>query len=111
MALVVWIAISIKRIEDLLHYMDDAFGFEMDPILDYYEPYNKYYPKKQVSLLRLWDELNLPHNIKKQEFGSSLVIIGFHVDPSCMSLSIPLSAREELVTAIRLFLDTSSSRR
>ncbi|KIJ29963.1 hypothetical protein M422DRAFT_268531 [Sphaerobolus stellatus SS14] len=105
----VWIAISIKCINGLLHYMDDAFGFEMDPDLDFNEPYNKYYPKKQVVLLRLWDELNLPHNVKKQEFGTSLTIIGFHVDPLCMSLSIPLFAREELVTAIQLFLGTSAS--
>ncbi|KIJ50208.1 hypothetical protein M422DRAFT_159986, partial [Sphaerobolus stellatus SS14] len=111
MALVVWIAINIKHIEDLLHYMGDTFGYEMDPVLEYYAPYDKHYPKKQVVLLHLWDELNLPHNIKKQEFGSSLVIISFHVDPACMMLSISLSACEELVTAISEFLDTSKSRR
>ncbi|KIJ24645.1 hypothetical protein M422DRAFT_194440 [Sphaerobolus stellatus SS14] len=111
MALVIWIAIKVKFIEDLLHYMDDAFGYEMDPVLEYYAPYDKHYPKKQVALLRLWDELNLPHNAKKQEFGSSLVIIGFHVDPACMTLSISLSAREDLVSAIAAFLDTSQSRR
>ncbi|KIJ34231.1 hypothetical protein M422DRAFT_182388 [Sphaerobolus stellatus SS14] len=111
MALVVWIAINIKHIEDLLHYMDDAFGYEMDPVLEYYVPYDKHYPKKQVVLLHLWDELNLPHNIKKQEFGSSLVIISFHVDPACMTLSISLSAREEPGTAIEKFLDMSKSHR
>ncbi|KIJ27656.1 hypothetical protein M422DRAFT_271140 [Sphaerobolus stellatus SS14] len=60
MALVVWIAIHIKQIEDLLHYMDDAFSYEMDPVLEYYAPYDSHYPKKQVALLRLWDELGLP---------------------------------------------------
>ncbi|KIJ37836.1 hypothetical protein M422DRAFT_259710 [Sphaerobolus stellatus SS14] len=85
---VIWIAIYIKYIEDFLHYMDDTFGYDMDPVLEYYAPYDKHYPKKQVALLHLWDELGLPHNIKKQEFGSSLVIIGFHIDPVCISTSI-----------------------
>ncbi|KIJ32237.1 hypothetical protein M422DRAFT_184884, partial [Sphaerobolus stellatus SS14] len=96
MALVVWIVIHIKQIEDLLHYMDDAFSYEMDP---------------QVALLRLWDELGLPHSIKKQEFGPSLVIIGFHIDPACMSMTISHTAREELVSAILQFINSSPSRR
>ncbi|KIJ32474.1 hypothetical protein M422DRAFT_184433, partial [Sphaerobolus stellatus SS14] len=108
MALVVWIAIFIKHIEDLLHYMDNAFCYDMDPALEFYAPYNSHYPKKQVALLRLWDELGLPHSTKKQEFGSTLTIIGFHVDPLCMSLTIPLSARDELVAAIHHFTESSN---
>ncbi|KIJ43077.1 hypothetical protein M422DRAFT_170302 [Sphaerobolus stellatus SS14] len=111
MSLVIWIAINIKNIDDMLHYMDNTFNYKMNPELEYYRPYNRSYPKKQVALLRLWDEIGLPHSVKKQEFGSSLVIIGFHVDPVCMSLSIPYSARMEMVTAIRQFLDTTHSRR
>ncbi|KIJ41551.1 hypothetical protein M422DRAFT_95329, partial [Sphaerobolus stellatus SS14] len=90
-------------------YMDDAFGYDMDPELEYYAPYNKHYPKKQLCPQCLWDDFNLPHNIKKQEFGPSLVIIGFHVDPICMTMTISHSAHEELVTAIHQFLGTSRS--
>ncbi|KIJ47962.1 hypothetical protein M422DRAFT_137633, partial [Sphaerobolus stellatus SS14] len=86
-------------------YMDDAFGYEMDPQLEFYSPYNKSYPKKQVALLRLWD------NARKQEFGQSLVIIGFHVDPRCMSISIPQSACQELVDVIATFIDSSMDHR
>ncbi|KIJ43640.1 hypothetical protein M422DRAFT_123443, partial [Sphaerobolus stellatus SS14] len=92
-------------------YMDDAFGYEMDPELEFYSPYNKSYPKKQVALLRLWDDIGLPHDEKKQEFGQSLVIIGFHVDPRCMTISIPQSARQELVNVISAFIDSSVDRR
>ncbi|KIJ53094.1 hypothetical protein M422DRAFT_155599 [Sphaerobolus stellatus SS14] len=74
-------------------------SYEMDHNLVYYPPYDKFYPKKQVMLLQLWDEIGLPHSIKKEEFGASLGIIGFHVDPACMTLSIPHAARTKLVTS------------
>ncbi|KIJ27710.1 hypothetical protein M422DRAFT_271066 [Sphaerobolus stellatus SS14] len=104
MGLIVWIVIFVKNINDLLHYMDDTFSYEMDLTLEYYAPYKTHYSKKQVALLHLWDELDLPHNIKKQEFRPSLMIIGFHIDPSCMSMTISHAAREELANwALNIF--------
>src|SRR5882724_9611500 len=57
--LVMWIAIFVYLCPDLLHYMDDAWSYEVDPILIYYELYNCCFPHKQVKLL-LYDELGLP---------------------------------------------------
>ncbi|KIJ39232.1 hypothetical protein M422DRAFT_175618 [Sphaerobolus stellatus SS14] len=108
MSLIVWIAIRIKGIDDLLHYMDDMFRYEMDPQLEFYSLYNKYYPKKQVTLLQLWDDIGLPHDVRKQEFGQSLIVIGFHIDPRCMTISIPQSAHQELVDMITAFIDSSA---
>ena len=104
MALVLWIAIHIRYLADLLHYMDDSWGYEMDPQLEYYTPYDTFYPKKQVRLLNLWDEIGLPHQKEKQLYGSTLSIIGFHIDPISMALSLPKSSRDELITAIRSFV-------
>jgi len=40
MGLVAWIRIYIYMIEDFLHYMDDAFTYDSDPMLQYYGPHN-----------------------------------------------------------------------
>jgi len=76
-----WIAIYIYLLPDLLHYMDDAWSYEMEPALIYYEPYDSWYPRKQVNLLLLYDELGLPHVKKKQLFGHSLEIIAYSSTP------------------------------
>jgi len=108
--LVIWVAIHICSCDDLLHYMDDAWSYETDPVLCYYEPYHSYYPWKQVSLLLLFDHLGLPHVKKKQVFGHTLEIIGLLMDPSIMMITMPATARDNLVSAIRTFTDTHSSR-
>ncbi|PBK82663.1 hypothetical protein ARMGADRAFT_1048603 [Armillaria gallica] len=51
--LITWIAINIEGIEDLGCYVDDNFGFDEWNDLDFYEPYDKFYPCKQTKLLRL----------------------------------------------------------
>jgi len=65
--LVMWIAIYVYLCADVMHYMDNAWSYEMDLTLIFYEPYSSYYPKKQVILLRLYDELGLPHT-KRNNF-------------------------------------------
>jgi len=59
--LVMWIAIYIHLLPELLHYMDDAWSYEMEPALMYYKPYDAWYPQKQVKLLILYNELGFPH--------------------------------------------------
>ena len=50
-ALVMWIAIHIYSCLDLLHYMDDMWSYDMDSNLIYYQPYDSWFPRKQVKLL------------------------------------------------------------
>jgi hypothetical protein len=111
MGLVVWIAINVKHIHDVLHYMDDAWSYDMNPSLCLYEPYNEFYPSKQVQLLQLWDEISLPHEKSKQLFGAALRIIGLDIDPHSMAISFLPEIKQALVLAIREFTDTTISRR
>jgi len=83
----------------------------MDPCLVLYEPYNAWYPKKQVTLLWLYDELGLPHAKKKQLFGCMLDIISLHINPIDMIISMSDSSRDDLTKAIWHFIDTTSNRR
>ncbi|KAH7903895.1 hypothetical protein BJ138DRAFT_1188331 [Hygrophoropsis aurantiaca] len=101
--LVIWIAIFVKYIEDLKVYMDDSFSFDFDGNFQFYPPYNAYYPKKQVKLLMLWDEIGLPHEKPKQVFGRTLKIIGFEVDPNQMSVKFPDSKCAELLDRLAVF--------
>lgn len=101
--LVVWIAIHIKGILLLLAFMDDNFSFDPSPELAYYPPYHSYYPPMQVKLLELWDELGIQHEPDKQVFGRTLTIIGFHVDPTTMTITLPPDSLNKLVSSIRNF--------
>jgi hypothetical protein len=94
----------------MLHYVDDVFSYDMDPNLVYYAPYNTSYPSKQVQLLRLFDEIGLPHEQDKQVFGQTLTIIGLNVDPVDMTLT-PNHSKSDLVSAIRCFIDSRDQRR
>lgn len=100
---IIWIAIVIKGITNLFHYMDDAFGFDDDDELEFYAPYACKYPRKQVQLLQLWDELGIPHRKKKQEFGSSLEIIGLYINPQDMTITMSEDRRSSLINEIDLF--------
>jgi hypothetical protein len=101
--LVLWIAIFIKGLNDLLGYIDDDFSWEFESNVLWYKPYHKYFPTKQCRLLKLWDELGIPHEEKKQVFGSPLTIIGLDVDPNIMTITMPLQARDNLILAICTF--------
>ena len=70
MGIVLWIAINVKHILDLLAYVDDMFSWEFANNLLWYEPYTCHFPAKQALLLQLWDELGIPHEQSKQVFGS-----------------------------------------
>src|SRR5882724_7542868 len=111
MGLVAWIVIHVYSIEDLLHYMDDAFTYDTDPTLQYYHPHDTHYPSKQCRLLTLWDDIGLPHEQRKQVFGQCIDIIGFFINPVEMSFTMPSDSKEALIMAIRVFIDTSALRR
>ena len=108
--LVLWIAVMIKHIFDLFAYVDDAFSWEFANNTTFYPPYNKFLPAKQTQLLQLFDDVGIPHEERKQVFGSPLQIIGFDVDPNSMTITMSKAARDELVTAIRAFANPRQRR-
>ena len=108
--LVVWIAVFIILIIDLLSYCDDNFLWEFEDCMVVYEPYNKLMPARQVRLLQLWDYLNILHEERKQVFGSPLTIIGFDVDPNQMTVTMPDQSHDDLISAIRKFAVVGSRR-
>lgn len=110
MSLVLWIA-KHRGLRGLLAYMDDNFSHELNQTLTFYEPYKAWYPHKQVLLLRLWDELCIPHKKAKQEYGHTLTIIGFHVDTVRMTITLPRDSKDALVAHIRAFVNDAPNRR
>ena len=66
----------------------------------WYEPYCCYYPTKQTKLLKLWDEISLPHEKAKQEYGPVLCIIGFNVNPKLMRVSMDEEDRNRLLECV-----------
>ncbi|KAJ8582929.1 hypothetical protein M405DRAFT_749452 [Rhizopogon salebrosus TDB-379] len=103
MSLVAWITLRRKLVEDLKTYMDDSFSFELAGRVLFYEPYQTFFPAKQTRLLELWDEIRLPHERAKQEFGSPLTVIGFDVDPNRMVATLPPTKKSALVEELRHF--------
>jgi hypothetical protein len=107
MGLVLWIAIFIKLISDLFGYIDDNFSFDEEGNVMWYEPYQCYYPTKQTKLLKFWDEISLPHDKAKQEYGPVLRIIGFMVDPELMRVSMDEEDRTRLLQRVSDFSATA----
>jgi hypothetical protein len=101
--LVTWIAIFVLLLVDLFMYIDDNFSWEFADELSWYEPYRKHMPMKQVKLLVLWDELGIPHAEHKQEWGSTLLIIGFTVDPNAITIAMDPDRHMEPITALHAF--------
>ena len=107
MGLVLWIAIFIKMLLDLFGYIDDNFSFEEEGRVSWYAPYQCYYPTKQAKLLRLWDEIGLPHEKAKQEYAPVLRIVGFMVDPNLMCVSMDNADKDKLTQHITQFIATA----
>jgi hypothetical protein len=107
MGLVLWIAIFIKCLEDLLGYIDDNFSFDEDGNVMWYEPYCCYFPTKQTKLLNLWDEIGVPHERAKQEYAPTLRIIGFLVDPNRMRVAMDEEDRINLIQHVTDFTATA----
>ncbi|EJD51056.1 hypothetical protein AURDEDRAFT_57648, partial [Auricularia subglabra TFB-10046 SS5] len=109
MALILWVAVHVRGLDSLLVYVDDTFSFDdfSDRVL--YEPYNIELPRKQASLLRLWDDIGLPHSADKQVYGSPLRIIGLDVDANAMTIAYPEEQRLDLIRKIRDFVSPRST--
>jgi hypothetical protein len=108
---VIWVAIHVYAIDGLFHYIDDANGFDDNIELVHYAPHNEYYPKKQAKLLKLWDELGIPHQKEKQVFGRVLDIVGLEVDVEAMTITMSDERRKELMDGITEFLGGEGRRR
>ena len=98
--MVMWIAINVRGIANLLHYSDNAWSYDTNPTLVFYEAYASHYPSKQVALLMLWDKIGLQHLKHKQVFSRTLDIIGLHVNPQDMTITMPESSKTELIDTI-----------
>ena len=100
-SLVAWIATEIKRIRYLSNYVDDSSGCALQKDYAFYEPYGKAYPKDQVTLMTLWDELGIPHKPHKQLHGRTLPIIGITVEAKALTLTLSEDARETLIAELQ----------
>jgi hypothetical protein len=99
-SLVAWIAKEIKGIKYLIDYVDDSSGCSLREDYITYEPYGMKFPREQVILMSLWDELGIPHKTHKQVHGSSIPIIGITVDAKELSLSLSSEAKETLIAEL-----------
>jgi hypothetical protein len=108
-SLVNWIGTEKKKIPDLLGYVDDNFSWEFEGNTKYYKPYKKYLPTKQTRLLKLWDELGIPHDEDKQLSGPSLPIIGYEVDANAMTVKMPDEKKARVVQLLRNYAHEGTS--
>ena len=102
-SLVLWIAVFQRNLRALKCYVDDNFSFAIAGDLELYARYDAFLPSEQVSLLQLWDEINLPHEEQKQINGTCIPIIGFDVDPNEMTVTMSETKKFELVSACTAF--------
>ena len=100
-SLVAWIAKEVKSIRYLSDYVDDSSGCSRRDDLAIYQPYERKFPREQVILLNLWDELGIPHKPHKQLFGSPIPIIGISVDANLLTLTLSNEAREALIAELQ----------
>src|SRR6266436_375840 len=107
--LVCWIAIHECNIGNILHYVDDAFCTSFSHDCSLYQPYNCLMPTPQVKFLKLLDEISFLHENVKQQYGSTLEIIGFEVNLSRMAISLPSDAKTWLVGVIWDFIHNPPS--
>jgi len=109
-SLVAWIAKKRRGISSLITYVDDSSGPAIASDITFYKPYNDFFPTPQVSLLRLWDELGIPHKRKKQIHGTPLPVIGIDVNPNTLSFTLPDLARTRLITELETWTSEKNSR-
>jgi len=109
-SLIAWIARKERGIDSLITYVNDLSGPALKGDVDFYAPYNSFFPTPQTTLLCLWDELGVPHKERKQVHGDILPIIGIHVDPNTLTFSLPKIARDRLTTELETWVSEKNSR-
>ena len=72
--------------------------------MQWYSGYQKMMPKAQVELLKLWDELGIPHKEKKQLSGDILAVIGFDVDPNRRSITLRPKSKDDIIAQLTRFI-------
>ena len=108
MSLVVWIAWHLLHIHFFV-YVDDNFSFEHAEALLFHAHSSCRLPSQQARLLNLWDYIGLLYEDQKQEFSSTLCIIGFIIDPNTMTMTIPDDAHMKLLSSISNFLNIANT--
>jgi hypothetical protein len=108
MSLVMWIRWNILLIHFFV-YVDENFGFKHAEALMFHTHLGHKLPSQQAHLLNLWDNIGLPYEDKKQEFGLTLHIIGFVVDPNAMTMTIPDNACTKLLSSILDFINIANT--
>lgn len=106
MGLVVWIAIFVLQMLYLCCYVDNCFSVAEEEDIEYYAPYDSYFLKDQVALMRLWDYLGIPHKRDKQLWGPSLAVIGLLVDPNVLTVTLPEEGKSDLISHVRDFANS-----
>jgi len=109
-SLIAWVAQRDRGIHSLITYVDDSSGPAVAGDMDLYKPYNTFYPSEQTALLRLWDELGVPHKAKKQVNGDTLPVIGIVVDPNRLSFTLPDASLARLVAELEMWVSPKSTR-
>jgi hypothetical protein len=104
MSLVMWILVFKRGLKHLKCYTDDVYSFSLARNSAFYPPYQRWIPTEQASILRLWDEIGLPHEDAKQISGPVMPCIGFDVDPNRMTVTMILAKRESFIEACELFV-------
>ncbi len=104
LGLVCWVRAQEFGIKDL-HYVDDAFNVTFSKNLTFYKLYNQCMPSDQACFLHLLDEIGVPHEDAKQQFGRLLDIIGLTVDLQELSITMPRGSKSKLVNAIHEFVN------
>jgi len=108
MCLVVWIGWYISLVRFYI-YVDDNFGFERVEARTFHARLNHWLPLQQARLLDLRDDIGLPYEDKKQEWGETLRVIGFDIDPNTMTVAIPDNASERFLQHITEFINVAGT--
>ena len=103
-SLIAWITKYVKLIKYILDYVDDSSGCNLQGDTLYYEPYGMHFPRHQTQLLLLWDELRIPHKLRKQVNGNPLTIISISVNAQRMTLTLPDDTKKQLINELKFWI-------
>ena len=78
-----------------------SWGCGLEGDYAFYSPYQKVFPRDQVILLSLWDELGIPHCEPKQIHGPEIPIIGINVDVNELTFALTAGAKDKLIEELQ----------